>query len=215
MKIARRYLEAVFIRLIHSAVLSRLLIKSRRYRQFCLLLNGKLFVCRSNILGLHFGVLRLPRLRVLWQSRTVLIWSPIAHDFFDSRFANSLFRSAVNFHHGFFGPPSMNRTAAMNVSSRHGSCRWPVIRQSSSYILYGSRPGKSLGNLVPNWRRSLAIERPMLGMSSNWEISVLDFFELFGFVVVFIKLCFCREMHAVHYFNSNLASVSPILSSFA
>src|SRR5436190_11293963 len=57
MNIARRYLEAVFIRLIHSAVLSRLLTESRRYRQFCLLLNGKLFVCGSNILGPHLGVL--------------------------------------------------------------------------------------------------------------------------------------------------------------
>jgi hypothetical protein len=101
----------------------------------------------------------------------------------------------------------MNRTAAMKVSSRHGSCRWPVIRHSSSYIRYGSWPDKSLGNLIPNWRRSLAIEVPMLGMSSNRAISVLGFFELFDFGVVFMEPCFRRVMHAVHQFNCNLASV--------
>ena len=37
------------------------------------------------------------------------------------RAAISRFRSAVYFHHGFFESPSINRTAAMNVSSTHGS----------------------------------------------------------------------------------------------
>ncbi len=54
--------------------------------------------------------------------------------FAEFRAANSRFRSAVYFHHGFFGAPSMYRTATMNVSSRHGSWRWPVMRHSSSYI---------------------------------------------------------------------------------
>jgi hypothetical protein len=43
------------------------------------------------------------------------------HHFADFRAAISRLRSAVYFHHGFFGSPSMYRTAAMNVSSRHGS----------------------------------------------------------------------------------------------
>ena len=45
---------------------------------------------------------------------------------------------------------SLNRTAAMNVSSRHGSGRWPVMRHRSSYSAYGSRPGRSPGDLHLN-----------------------------------------------------------------
>src|SRR5712671_3856227 len=67
------------------------------------------------------------------------------------RAANSRLRSGVYFHHGFFGAPAMNRTAAMNVSSKQGSWRWPVMRHSSSYIAYGSRPGNSAGVVIPNW----------------------------------------------------------------
>jgi hypothetical protein len=48
--------------------------------------------------------------------------------------ANTRFLSAVYSRHGFFGPPSMYRTAAMNVSRRHGSWRWPVMRHRSPYI---------------------------------------------------------------------------------
>jgi hypothetical protein len=50
------------------------------------------------------------------------------------RAASTFFLSAVYFHHGFFGSPAMNRTAAMKVSSRYGSWRWPVMRHKSSYI---------------------------------------------------------------------------------
>ena len=35
----------------------------------------------------------------------------------------------------------------MNVSSKHGSWRWPVMRQRSSYSVYGSRPDSSPGDL--------------------------------------------------------------------
>ena len=38
------------------------------------------------------------------------------------------FRSAVYFHHGFFGSPAMNRTAEMNTSITQGSWRLPVVR---------------------------------------------------------------------------------------
>src|SRR5205085_1543626 len=38
-----------------------------------------------------------------------------------SRFASSRFRSAVYFHQGFLGSPAIYRTAAINVSRRHGS----------------------------------------------------------------------------------------------
>src|SRR6185312_869655 len=75
-------------------------------------------------------------------------------------------RSAVYFHHGLFDAPSMYRTAAMNVSSTHGSCRWPVIRHRSSYSAYGSRPSNPAGDVIPNWRRSLATAGPTFGMSS-------------------------------------------------
>ena len=75
------------------------------------------------------------------------------------------------FHHGFFGPPSMYRTAAMNVSKRHGSWRWPVMRQRSSYIAYGSRPDNSPGIVIPNWRRPPATAGPTLGMSSRRAVS--------------------------------------------
>jgi hypothetical protein len=46
--------------------------------------------------------------------------------FANFRAASSRLRSPVYFHHGFFGSPCMNLTAEMNVSSRQGSCRWPV-----------------------------------------------------------------------------------------
>ena len=55
------------------------------------------------------------------------------------------------FHHGLFGAPSMYRTAAMNVSSRQGSWRWPVIRHNSSYSAYGSRPGNPAGVGEGGW----------------------------------------------------------------
>jgi len=50
---------------------------------------------------------------------------------------------------GNLGAPSMNRTAAMNVSSKQASWRLPVIRQRSSYIAYGSRPSNSAGDSIP------------------------------------------------------------------
>jgi hypothetical protein len=50
-----------------------------------------------------------------------------------SRAAITFFRSAVYFHQGFFRSPSMNRTAAMNLSSRQGSCRWLVMLHRASY----------------------------------------------------------------------------------
>lgn len=39
-------------------------------------------------------------------------------------------RCAVYFHQGAGGAPRMKSLAAMNVSSTHGSCRWPVAAQS-------------------------------------------------------------------------------------
>src|SRR4051794_31911418 len=61
----------------------------------------------------------------------------------------------------------MKRTAAINVSSTHGSCRMPVCTQRRSYISYGSRPASWAGASKPSSRRSLAISRPMFGMSSS------------------------------------------------
>src|SRR5579863_5314484 len=57
-----------------------------------------------------------------------------------ARTASFRFLSAVNLHHGFEGPPSMYRTAAIKVSSRQGSWRFPVTRHMSSYMAYGLRP---------------------------------------------------------------------------
>ncbi len=47
----------------------------------------------------------------------------------------------------------------------------------------------------------------MLGMSSKRAISVLGFFELFGFVVVFMEPCLRRQMYPVYQFICILASV--------
>jgi hypothetical protein len=43
------------------------------------------------------------------------------HLLFAARAARVRFLPAVYFHQGFFGSPAMNRTAAMNVSSKQGS----------------------------------------------------------------------------------------------
>src|SRR3954447_15660137 len=51
----------------------------------------------------------------------------------------------------------------MNVSSRQGSCRRPVIRHRLSYSAYGSRPGNPAGDVIPNWRRSPATAGPTFG----------------------------------------------------
>src|SRR5262249_54911598 len=84
----------------------------------------------------------------------------------------------------FFGAPCMYRTAAMNVSSKHGSWRRLVMRQRSSYIAYGSRPSRSLGVVIPNWRRSAAMEGPMLGISSRWAISLPPLADFFLFWII-------------------------------
>src|SRR5262249_643659 len=59
----------------------------------------------------------------------------------------------------------------MKVSSRQGSWRCPVMRHRSSYIAYGSRPGHSLGVLIPRRRVSAAMTGLTLGMSSRRAIS--------------------------------------------
>ncbi len=95
------------------------------------------------------------------------------------RAASSRFRSVVYAHQGFFGSPAMYRTTAMNVSRRHGSWRWPKMRQWSSYIAYGSRPSNSADDVIPRRGRSPATAGPTLGMSSNRAIA----FRLDGRVV--------------------------------
>ncbi len=51
----------------------------------------------------------------------IKVFHSVAFRAASSRAAISRFRSAVYFHQGFFGDPSMKRTAAMNVSSVQGS----------------------------------------------------------------------------------------------
>ncbi len=84
------------------------------------------------------------------------------------RAASTLLLSAAYFHQGFVGSPSMKRTGAMNVSSKQGSWRLPVIRQRSLHIAYGSRPSNWAGDLMPNRRRSAAIAGPTLGMERRF-----------------------------------------------
>ena len=99
--------------------------------------------------------------------------------------ARRCFRSAVYFHHGFAALPPVNRTTAMNVSSMHGSCRWPVILHRTSYNTYGSRPIKCFGLEMPRRRRSPATAGPTFGSCSNSVNSVRLALAL-GRVFVFI-----------------------------
>jgi len=103
----------------------------------------------------------------------------------------------------------MYRTAAMKVSSKHGSCHWPVIRQSSSYIAYGSRSSRPLGELMLNWRRSAATAGPMLGMSSRREIFCLLVDCRVVGVVRFICVSSFTELHYQIEQTSNSLGILP------